>query len=299
MQLNGILLVDKPQGITSHDVVDALRKATGIRRIGHTGTLDPRATGLLVLCLGQATRLSQYLSGLNKSYEGAMRLGITTSSHDLDGEVVREVPVDTGITQSMLQEMCDCFHGDIQQVPPMVSAIKIGGQRLYKLARQGQEIERPARPVTIDEFTVTSWEPPDAEMQVTCSSGAYVRTLCHDVGQRMGCGAALARLRRTRVGSYDIQQAATLEELNSREAVAQRLIPMDAALSLPTVTVDKAHEQMIRAGNAISSQALEGDSPVTKGLVQVKNGLGKLVALATVHPTAAGARIQPKRGFTD
>ena len=297
MQFNGILLVDKPQGITSHDVVDVLRKVTGIRRIGHTGTLDPRATGLLVLCLGQATRLSQHLSGLDKTYEGAMRLGITTASHDLDGEVLQEMPVDPGITEQDVQQVCDAFIGDIRQVPPMVSAIKIGGKRLYKLARQGQEIERPARPVTVHEFTVTRWDPPDAFVRITCSSGAYVRTLCNDVGIRLGCGAVLAQLRRTRVGVYNLGDAVPLDALDAPDVVAQRLISMDNALELPVVVVDKMHEQLVRSGSAVSSQGLEGDCPAGEGMVQIKNSRGKLIALATVHPTAAGARIQPRRVF--
>lgn len=297
MHLDGILLVDKPQGMTSHDVVDRLRKACGIRRIGHTGTLDPRATGLLVMCLGQATRLSQFLSGLDKTYEGAMRLGITTGSHDLDGEVLREAAVDPGTTRERIQEVCDLFVGEIQQVPPMVSAIKIGGKRLYKLARAGQEVERPARPVTVYEFTVKHLALPDADVLVQCSSGAYVRTLCHDVGQRLGCGAALARLRRIRVGAYDIGDAAPLDTLNAPEIVAERLVPMGEALKLPAVTVTRAQEQILRTGNPLSGCTLEDGSPAGDGLVQVKTERGKLVALATAVSTAAGVRIQPKRVF--
>jgi len=297
MQFNGILLVDKPQGMTSHDVVDALRKATGLRRIGHTGTLDPRATGLLVMCLGQATRLSQYLSGLDKTYEGAMQLGVTTASHDLDGEVVEEQPVDPDMTLERLQEVCNRFVGDIQQVPPMVSAIKIGGKRLYKLARQGQEIERPARSVTVHSFTVVHWNPPYADLSVSCSSGVYVRTLCHDVGQLLGCGAVLSRLRRTRVGNYDIGDALPLEAFQVPETVAQHLVSMDDALTLPVVIVDKPQERMVRTGTAVSGLEITGASPDQGSWVQVKNGRGKLIALAVADSTAAGVRIQPKRVF--
>ncbi len=297
MHLNGILLIDKPKGITSHDVVDALRKVTGLRRIGHTGTLDPRATGLLVMCLGQATRLSQYLSGLDKTYEGAMQLGVTTTSHDLDGEVLSEMPVDPGLTREQIQATCDRFVGDIQQVPPMVSAIKIGGRRLYKMAREGREIERPARPVTIHSFTVTSWNPPDADMVVSCSSGAYVRTLCHDAGQLLGCGAVLSRLRRTRVGTYTIGEAAPLESFQTPETVAQRLISMNTALKLPVVFVDRSQEQVVRTGGMVSDLTLEDGHPSKTGWVQVKNTQGKLIALAIASTTAAGLRIQPKRVF--
>ncbi len=297
MQFDGILLVDKPQGMTSHDVVDVLRKVTGLRRIGHTGTLDPRATGLLVMCLGQATRLSQYLSGLDKTYEGAMQLGVTTRSHDLDGEVVEERPVDPGLRREGLQAVCNRFIGDIQQVPPMVSAIKIGGKRLYKLARQGQEIERPARAITVHAFTVTRWEPPYADLIVSCTSGAYVRTLCHDAGQLLGCGAVLSRLRRTRVGNYDIGGALSLDAFQSPETVEQRLVSMDNALDLPVVIVDRTQEQMIRTGGTVSGQDIESAASGHTGLVQVKSKRGKLIALALTCPSAAGPRIQPKSVF--
>ncbi len=297
MQFDGILLVDKPQGMTSHDVVDVLRKVTGLRRIGHTGTLDPRATGLLVMCLGQATRLSQYLSGLDKTYEGAMQLGVTTRSHDLDGEVVEERPVDPGLTRESLQTVCNRFIGDIQQVPPMVSAIKIGGKRLYKLARQGQEIERPARAITVHAFTVTRWEPPYADLIVSCTSGAYVRTLCHDAGQLLGCGAVLSRLRRTRVGNFDIGGALPLDAFQSPETVEQRLVSMDNALDLPVVIVDRTQEQTIRTGGTVSGRDIDGAAPGHTGLVQVKSKRGKLIALALASPSAAGPRIQPKSVF--
>ncbi len=297
MHFDGILLVDKPQGMTSHDVVDVLRKVTGLRRIGHTGTLDPRATGLLVMCLGQATRLSQYLSGLDKTYEGAMQLGRTTVSHDLDGEVVDERPIPSGLTLKDLQDVCDRFTGDIRQVPPMVSAIKIGGKRLYKMARQGQEIERPARAITVHSFTVTRWDPPYADLVVSCSSGAYVRTLCNDAGQLLGCGAVLSRLRRTRVGNFDIGEALPLDAFQSPETVEQRMVSMDNALELPVVIVDRTQEQTVRTGGTVSGLAITGVEPGHSGLVQVKNKRGKLIALALAAPTAAGSRIQPKSVF--
>ena len=211
--------------------------------------------------------------------------------------MLREAEVDPGTTLEMIQQACDAFIGDIQQVPPMVSAIKIGGKRLYKLARAGQEVERPARPVTVREFTVQRLALPDADVLVQCSSGGYVRTLCHDVGQRLGCGAALARLRRIRVGDYDIGDATPLDALNAPEAVAERLVPMGDALKLPAVTVTNAQEQILRTGNPLSGCTLENGSPDGNGLVQVKTERGTLVALAIAVPTAAGLRIQPKRVF--
>jgi tRNA pseudouridine55 synthase len=198
--MNGLLLVDKPAGITSHDVVDRIRRAAGTRKVGHTGTLDPGATGLLVLCLGVATRLSEHLTGLDKVYEGAMRLGLVTDSYDMDGKVTAESPVTANLTMADIQSACDRFAGEIMQVPPMVSAVKVGGERLYKRARQGEVVERAARQVTVREFHVLSYKAPDAQIRVRCTRGTYVRSLCHDVGQALGCGAILASLRRTFVG---------------------------------------------------------------------------------------------------
>ncbi len=295
--MNGILLVDKPQGMTSHDVVDALRKATRIRRIGHTGTLDPRATGLLILCIGQATRLSEHFTGLDKTYEGAMRLGIVTSSHDLDGETLEEHPLPEPMTREMIQDACNAFTGDIQQTPPMVSAVKVGGRRLYKIAREGGDVERQPRPITVHCFDVTQWEPPDAGIRIECSSGAYVRTLCHDVGKQLGCGAALAQLRRTHIGNYALDAATPLDALDTLDAVRARLIPMDEALDLPEARVDAARAAIVCSGGAISSKALLAPCSVTDGWVQIKDAEGRLLAIASAQPTAMGARLQPKRVF--
>ena len=297
MQLNGILLVDKPQGITSHDVVDVLRKATGIRRIGHTGTLDPRATGLLVMCLGQATRLSQHFSGLDKTYEGALRLGIITDSHDLDGTIVEERPLPEGLSREQVQAVCHEFLGDIEQIPPMVSAIKIGGRRLYKIAREGGEIERPPRKVRVDQFEVLRWELPEAAIRVSCSSGAYVRTLCHDAGMRLGCGGVLAQLRRTRVGRYAIEDALPLDQYDSAERVAERLISMNDALHLPVVSVDAIQEDILMSGRALPARHLGISASATGEWVQVKNQRGKLIALALMQDTPAGMCVQPKTVF--
>ncbi len=296
---NGLLLVDKPAGITSHDVVDRIRRAIGQRRIGHTGTLDPGATGLLVMCLGQATRLSEYLTDLDKVYEGIMRLGLETSSYDLDGEVVAERPVPP-LEISDIQAVCNGFIGDIQQVPPMMSAVKIGGKRLYKIARQGEVVERPPRPVKVFSFDVLSWSTPDAGIRVRCGSGTYVRSLCHESGQLLGCGAALAALRRTAVGRYTVGDALPVDELNNLEIVSSRIIPMDDALDLPEVRVDRAREVIVTTGGAVAVDNREdGTEPVTEGLVQIKNAAGKLIALGTAMPSAMGVRVQPKRVFVE
>lgn len=290
----GILLVDKPRGMTSHDVVDRIRRAARMRRIGHTGTLDPSATGLLILCLGQATRLSEHLTGLDKCYEGVMRLGVITDSHDLDGRVVEERAVPE-LSREDIQKVCDSFTGEIQQIPPMVSAVKIGGERLYKKARKGEEVERKPRRVTVSEFTVSSYTPPEAHLRVACTRGTYVRSLCHDVGQTLGCGAALATLRRVSVGRHSVTDAHTLEELDTQEAVRQHLLPMGVVLDLPEVVVLEAGRAIIATGGVVGEAQLEGGCPVREGWVQVKSSQGELIALATVERSAAGAYIHPKR----
>jgi tRNA pseudouridine55 synthase len=295
--INGLLLVDKPAGITSHDVVDRVRRVVGQRRIGHTGTLDPGATGLLVLCLGQATRLSEYLTDLDKVYEGVMRLGIETSSYDLDGEVVAERPV-PALDAEAIQAVCNGFVGDILQIPPMMSAVKVGGRRLYKIARQGEVVERQPRPVKVFSYDVLSWTPPDAGIRVRCGSGTYVRSLCHEAGLLLGCGAVLAALRRTAVGRYNVAQALSADDLGASENVDARTIPMDNALDLPAVRVDRAREAIVATGGAVLVENHEeGAASVREGLVQIKNASGRLIALGTAMPSAMGVRVQPKRVF--
>ena len=295
--MTGLLLVDKPVGLTSHDVVDRIRRAAGIRRVGHTGTLDPGATGLLILCLGRATRLSEHLTGLDKLYEGTMRLGVITDSHDLDGDVVEEHPVPE-VTREDLQAVCDRFTGEIDQIPPMVSAVKVGGERLYKKARKGETVERPARRVIVREFRALELTPPDVTIRVACSRGTYVRTLCHDVGRELGCGAVLAALRRTRVGSFDVEDALGVDAFTGPEVVEEHLLPMDEALDLPEVVVRDSGRANVARGRTVSSADLLEPCPVNEGWVQIKGRDGKLLALGEIQPTAAGARVHPKRVFS-
>lgn len=296
MSMDGLLLVDKAAGMTSHDVVDRVRKAVGLRRVGHTGTLDPGATGLLVICLGAATRLSEHLTGLDKVYEGRMRLGVITDSYDLDGAVVEERPVPE-LTLAAIQAVCEGFVGDIMQVPPMVSAVKVGGKRLYKMARMGEDVEREPRPVSVGSFDVLDWTPPEAGLRVCCGSGTYVRSLCHEAGLILGCGAVLASLRRTRVGVFDVADALTLEELSDRSLVAERLIPMDRALDLPVIVIDRARAAILMNGGAIVSSGSADNTAAPSGVVQIKSEEGRLLALGMATPTAAGVRVHPKRVF--
>lgn len=294
--MKGILLVDKPAGMTSHDVVDRIRRAARMKRVGHTGTLDPAATGLLILCLGPATRLSEHFTGLEKTYEGTMRLGIETVSYDLDGEVVAERPVPE-LTVEGLQHHCDAFVGPIQQVPPMVSAVRVDGERLYKLARKGEVVDRPSRAVTVRAYDVLSYDPPDARVRVTCSSGTYVRSLCHDVGQVIGCGAVLASLRRIAVGRHHIDDALPLDAFTSPDSVEARLLPMGDALDLPAGILDDAALPALSNGNPISSRNLVGGCPVSHGWVQLKNKTGDLLALGMVEPAGLESLVHPKRVF--
>lgn len=292
--MNGLLLVDKPAGMTSHDVVDYIRKVARIRRVGHTGTLDPAATGLLILCLGKATRLSEHLTRMDKTYEGAMRLGITTRSYDLDSEVLEERPV-PALTLEEIQSACDRFTGEIEQLPPMVSAVKVGGERLYKIARKGETVERTPRQVTVYEFRALDYAAPESHVRVRCTSGTYVRSLCHDAGQSLGCGAVLAALRRTAVGHHRVEDAVALETLKSPEEVAARLLSIDTALSLPEAIVLRDSRPLLIAGNPLTAANLKEPCAAREGWVQIKSEEGNLLALGWAQPSAAGPRIQPKR----
>lgn len=210
--LDGALLIDKPETWTSHDVVAKVRNTFRLEKVGHCGTLDPMATGLLILVLGKATKLAERFMATDKIYEGAMRLGETTDSYDADGEVTSEglIPL---MSVSELNEAAKPFLGDQQQIPPMVSAIKVGGQPLYKLARQGKEIPREPRLVHIYTLRFSDYEEPFAYFRVSCTKGTYIRSLAHDLGQKIGCGAHLSRLRRLGSGRFDVADATPLSEV--------------------------------------------------------------------------------------
>lgn len=209
---DGFLLVDKPAGPTSHDIVDFVRSQFRVPKVGHGGTLDPAATGLLILLLGRATKLSQPIMGTDKTYEGVMELGVATDTHDAEGQVLARRDA-TGITAAQLEAEIARWRGDILQIPPMVSAIKKDGVPLYKLARKGEETEREARRLHIFEFSLLDLAIPLARFRVRCSKGTYVRTLCHDVGAGLGCGGCLKTLRRTRSGVFDVSEAVRYEDL--------------------------------------------------------------------------------------
>lgn len=209
---DGILLVDKPAGVTSHDVVYKIRRHFQLKKVGHGGTLDPSATGLLVILLGRGTTASNRFMSSDKTYEGTIHLGITTNSQDADGTVMRETDA-SGITREQLEAAVAKFKGDMYQTPPMVSAIKMGGVPLYKLARQGDEVERKPRFIHIYEFRLLDYKVPEGTFVLRCSKGTYVRTICHDVGEMLGVGAHLKGLRRTESAGYTIDQAVSLDTL--------------------------------------------------------------------------------------
>jgi tRNA pseudouridine55 synthase len=235
-RVNGILLLDKPVGLTSNAALQQAKRFFQASKVGHTGSLDPLASGLLPLCFGEATKFSAYLLDADKGYEGTCRLGARTTTADAEGDIIEECPVPP-LSQVQLQQVLRGFLGSIEQIPPMHSAIKINGQPLYKLAHQGIEIERQPRRVTIHELTLLDQQPTEFRFSMRCSKGTYVRTLAEDIGRAIGCGAYLAALRRTQVGPFELHSAVTLDAIaalaahQDLPALDQLLLPMEAALS--------------------------------------------------------------------
>ncbi|MGA1204842.1 MAG: tRNA pseudouridine(55) synthase TruB [Opitutales bacterium] len=224
--LEGVLLIDKPDGMTSHDVVDRVRHKLKMKRIGHAGTLDPCATGLMIILVGKATKLSQHLMGLDKTYEGIISLGVTTTTQDAEGEVLEEKPVPELSEEKILEYMKE-FVGDQYQVPPMFSAKKQDGVPLYKLARKGKTVEREPRFIHVASFKMDGWNSPNIEFTLSCSKGTYVRTIANDLGQKIGCGAHLKELRRTDIERFHIEDSIELESFEelSLEEIKEWLIP--------------------------------------------------------------------------
>jgi tRNA pseudouridine55 synthase len=249
--LDGVLNIDKPPNMTSHDVVDAVRKIAGIRKVGHTGTLDPIATGVLPLCLGQATRVQEFLVAQDKEYRVQMRLGLVTSTQDITGEVIEERETE-GIDSQTIEETFRRFVGPQLQVPPMVSAKHHKGRRLYELARMGLEIKREPCRITLHELEVESISLPFVMYRVVCSKGTYIRTLCHDLGMALGTGGAMSDLVRTRCGAFLIEEAVALENLEGPDDVRRHLASINESLStLPSVVVGGEGAGSLFAGRAL------------------------------------------------
>ncbi|NWG15323.1 MAG: tRNA pseudouridine(55) synthase TruB [Chloroflexi bacterium] len=260
MTESGFLNINKPPGLTSHDVVGRARRGLGIKKIGHAGTLDPLADGVLILCLGSATRLSEYVMASVKHYRARVRLGIVTDTYDAEGRVVQERDA-TAVQREDVERALPAFLGEITQIPPMYSAVKQGGRRLYELARAGQEVERAARQVWIEGLVITDWSPPLFTLEVTCSAGTYIRSLVYDLGEALGVGAFLAGLTRTASGVFTLEKSLPLETLLALPGWRERLISPQAALAdWPSIRLDADQLEYIRHGRAIpAAETTAGD----------------------------------------
>ena len=259
MGLNGILLIDKPQDWTSSDVVAKLRGILHERRIGHSGTLDPLATGLLVVFIGRATRAVEFAEADSKEYIASLRLGVKTDTQDITGNVLSESECD--ISEDKLNEALSHFVGDIEQIPPMYSAIKVGGKKLYELARRGEEIERKARKINISKLEIISHDG-DYVLNVACSKGTYIRTLCNDIGDYLACGGCMSQLRRVKAGVFDIENAHTLAEVQAAAdsgTTDMLVIPVDTLFcAYPEIIASANEEKKLRCGNIINISAENG-----------------------------------------
>lgn len=247
-EINGILNVYKPLGITSHDVVYKIRRLTGIKKVGHTGTLDPDAEGVLPICIGKATKVADMLTFSNKRYTARMKLGVTTDTQDASGKVlsVKEF----NLTEEQIRLAIQKFIGEIEQIPPMYSAIKIGGKKLYELARKGIEVERKPRKITIFEANVISINDDVVEIDVYCSKGTYIRTLCMDIGEELGCGAHMAGLIRTQTSTFTIDKSYTFAQLENGN-IEEFVLPVDQMFDYPKIMVDGEAERKILNGNSV------------------------------------------------
>jgi tRNA pseudouridine55 synthase len=280
MKAFGLFIVDKPVGPTSHKIVSMVRQGTGVRKVGHAGTLDPRASGVLVLCVGPATRLSEYLSTSEKRYEAVVRFGSSTETYDAEGDVVRQS--DSAPTLEEIEAMLPEFRGDIQQIPPPYSAIKVEGRKAYELARAGEEVDLEPRDVTVTRLEVLDYQPPDVVLDVECSAGTYIRSLAHDLGDRLGMGAHLADLRRTKAGPFDTEDAVPLPKLEVGFLTGkweQYMRPAaDALPDFPMVHLDEEAYDLVRNGRRIPAE------PGAEGLARAIGPNGELVAVLEAVP---------------
>ena len=273
--MNGIVIVDKPQDWTSQDVTARLRRVFNTRRIGHGGTLDPMATGVLPVFVGRATRGVEFFEHAEKTYETVLRLGLTTDTEDVWGEPLTESPVE--FTAERLEQVLESFRGDILQVPPMYSALKVNGQKLVDLARKGKEVERKPRPITIHELTLLEVTENTLRLRVRCSKGTYIRTLCKDIGAALGCGGCMAALRRVTAGEYTIEESVPLQTLLDAENPEQYLRNVDTLFrNHPQITLTANQEKRCRNGNSFTVN-------VTEGTYRAYSRTGEFLMLAKVE----------------
>lgn len=289
MEPNGILPVDKPEGPTSHDVVARARRALSTRRIGHTGTLDPFASGLLLLCVGPATRLAEYLVGLDKTYIAGIRLGSRTDTDDRTGAVLASSEAWRELEPGVIRLAAESFKGELLQVPPAYSAKKVAGERMYDRARRGEIVELPPVPVIVHGLSILALEPPELTVEIECSSGTYIRAIARDLGEKLGVGAHLDGLRRTRIGGHDVATAVPAACLDDQEAVRKAWLPPTAALEhFVRVEVSPAQAREIGHGGPVAAP----DSLITGVSVAITQD-GQLIAIGEV----AGGMLRPRKVF--
>lgn len=295
--ISGALVVDKPVGMTSHDVVQAIRNGTNLRRAGHTGTLDPRASGVLVILVGPAVRLSEYVSASDKRYQAIIRLGGTTDTFDGEGKFTpSKDPLN--VTEAEFEEALKTFVGEIEQVPPAYSAVKVGGRKAYEMARKGEEVELEPRKIMVHHLEVLEWTPPEVVIDVHCSSGTYVRSLANDLGQKLGCGAYLVGLRRTKSGRFTLRDATPLRKLQEAFTAGnwyQYLIPAAEALGdWPSVELNPDEVEGVRHGHRVKAKEADTVNEKVRGV----STQGELVALMELTIQADGSKEwQPKKVF--
>jgi tRNA pseudouridine55 synthase len=284
MNLSGVLVVDKPTGMTSHDVIDRLRKILHTRKIGHAGTLDPSAGGVLVACVDQATKIAGFLTEYDKEYRGVIQLGIATDTYDGEGKITR-TEKDLKISSDEIKRTVLSFKGKIKQTPPMYSAIKYQGKKLYQYARGNQEVKINKREVEIKDIEILEIDIPYIKLRISCSKGTYVRSLAHDVGEKLGCGAYLHSLRRTRVGPFRLEEALSLEKIADAQGegkISDVLVPIKKALAhLPSVVTNEWFASRVQHGIPLEPKSVlsvEGDFDSSK-TITVKNEQGEIIAL--------------------
>jgi tRNA pseudouridine55 synthase len=296
--ISGVLVIDKPVGMTSHDVVQAVRNGTNLRRAGHTGTLDPRASGVLVILVGPAVRLSEYVSASDKRYQAIIRLGSSTDTFDADGKFTRsDQPVN--VTEAQFEEVLKTFIGEIEQTPPPYSAVKLQGRKAYEMAREGEEVEIAPRKIMVHHLEVLEWAPPEVVIDVHCSSGTYVRSLANDLGVQLGCGAYLVGLRRTKSGRFSLRDATPLRKLQESFNAGnwyQYLIPAAEALGdWPAIELSPDEVEDVRHGHRVKAV---GEAELGSRVRGVSTQ-GELVALMELVTGEDGSTLewQPKKVF--
>jgi len=294
--ISGVLVIDKPTGMTSHDVVNIVRRGTDIRRVGHTGTLDPRASGVLVILVGPAVRLSEYISASDKRYQAIIRMGTATDTYDAEGSFTREeIAID--VTEEQFETELKKFEGEIEQTPPPYSAVKVKGRKAYEMARKGEEVELEPRMIQVHHLEVLEWATPEVVVDVHCSSGTYIRSLANDLGEVLGCGAYLVGLRRTKNGRFSLRDSVPLRKLKEAFDAGdwyKYLIPAAESLSdWPSVELDPDQVETIRHGHRIKA-----DSGTEAGMVRGISMAGELVALLNLEEGEDGdLEWQPKKVF--